>query len=320
MRIQLIIRNQKQEFNLRQRDWEQLELVIKMSNPLLANLNAFKNKVKSAPVLSSARSKAQTPPASAKSNNTKPSSSSSSNSLKRSAGDDYDDDFDGEHSIKNKKPAYDASGSHLSTKLLLAVDYIKERSKPVHIDALLSYLSLNNDEQKSKLLSLIKNLDKIQYDPNENTLEYVSIHNIKNKDELLNYLREQPTFKGISVKELKDGWNDCIQSINELENEDKILVLRTKKDNHPRLVWANVGGELGGVDDEFVKAWQNVKLPDRSELPGLLNKRGLKPASVDPATVKSATNNEPTKKRKQRKGKITNTHMTGILKDYSNGV
>lgn len=293
-----------------------------MSNPLLANLNAFKNKVKSAPVLSSARSKAQSPPVTSK---TKPSNSSSSsssnNTLKRSIADDYDDDLDGENSVRNnKKPAYDTSGSHLSTKLLLAVEYIKERTKPVHIDVLLSYLSLNNDEQKHKLLSLIKNLDKIQFDQNENTLEYVSIHNIKTKDELLNFLREQPTFKGIPVKELKDGWNDCIQSINELEKEDKILVLRTKKDNHPRLVWANVGGELGTVDEEFVSAWQSVKLPDRSELPGLLNKRGLKPASVDPATVKSTANNEPTKKRKQRKGKITNTHMTGILKDYSNGV
>jgi len=292
-----------------------------MSNPLLANLNAFKSKVKSAPVLSSARKPSSQTSTSAKTNQSSTSSSSSSGvNNKRSAGDDYDDDEDASGSNRvAKKPAYDASGSHLSTKLLLAVEYIKERSKPVDVDHLLSYLSLNNDEQKSKLLSLIKNLDKIHHDPQTNTLEYVSIHNIKNKDELLILLRSQPTFKGISVKELKDGWNDCVPSINELEKEGKILVLRTKKDNHPRLVWSNVGGELGLIDEEFVSLWQNVKLPDRSELPGLLKARGLKPASVDPATVKNTSNNEPTKKRKQRKGKITNTHMAGILKDYSAG-
>ncbi|CCH44376.1 Transcription initiation factor IIE subunit beta [Wickerhamomyces ciferrii] len=287
-----------------------------MSNPLLANLNAFKNKVKTAPVLPSRRPNS-TPPPPSQSQSRKPLSSSSSGN-KRSALDyDDDDEFD-DKPIKNKKPAYDTSGSHLSTKLLLAVEYIKERVNPVPIDTLLSYLSLNNDEQKSKLLTLVKNLDKIYFNPDDNTLEYVSIHNIKDKNDLLIFLRQQPTFKGISVKELKDGWNECIQSINELEEEGSILVLRTKKDNHPRLVWANVGGELGIVDEEFVKLWLNVKLPDRSELPGLLNKRGLKPASVDPATVKN-TNNEPQKKRKQRKGKITNTHMTGILKDYSQG-
>lgn len=289
-----------------------------MSNPLLANLNAFKNKVKSAPVLTSAR-RVPTPPPTAKSNG-KSSTSSSTSGSKRAAADDYDEYDDEEHGSRHKKPAYDASGSHLSTKLLLAVEYIKERTKPVHIDALLSYLSLNNDDQKSKLLSLIKNLDKIHYDQSANTLEYVSVHNIKNKDELLIFLRSQPTFKGISVKELKDGWNDCVQSINELEKEGTILVLRTKKDNHPRLVWANVGGELGSIDEEFVQSWLQVKLPDRSELPGLLKKRGLKPASVDPATVKNNNSNEPVKKRKQRKGKITNTHMTGVLKDYSSRV
>ncbi|CEP20734.1 TFA2 [Cyberlindnera jadinii] len=277
-----------------------------MSN-LLDNLNAFKSKVKSAPVLTSRTITSPSP--SRKSTTPQPLQPPVKRRL-----DDEDEDDENEES---KKQHIDPSGTHLSTKLLLAVDYIKGKAQPVAIDALLSYLNLNEDSQRQKLVNLLTNLEKIQYDKDDQTLEYVSIHNIKTKDDLLKFLIDQTTFKGISVKELKDGWNGCIDAINELEEEGKILVLRTKKDNNPRLVWFNLGGELGSIDEEFVKSWQNVKLPERSELPGKLSALGLKPASVDPNTIKKDTTQQETKKRKQRKGKITNTHMAGILKDYS---
>lgn len=270
---------------------------------LLDNLKAFKSKVKSAPVLTTKTIKSPSPP------QPQPRAVLP---MKRSLEDDDDEDNDKDF----KKPAVDPHGTHLSTKLLLAVDYIKNKGRPVPIDTLLSYLNLNHDSQRSKLISLLTNLEKIQYDSVDDTLEYVSIHNIKTKDELLKFLIDQTTFKGISVKELKDGWNGCIESVNELEEDGKILVLRTKKDNNPRLVWFNLGTELGIIDEEFVKSWQNVKLPERSELPGKLSKLGLKPASVDPNTIKKDVQAD-TKKRKQRKGKITNTHMAGILKDYN---
>lgn len=273
-----------------------------MSN-LLDNLNAFKSKVKSAPVLTSRAVSSPTPPP-------KP----PPQPQKRRHAEDAEDEEDENES---KRPSVDPHGTHLSTKLLLAVDYIKLKGRPVTIDALLSYLNLNQDSQRYKLINLLTNLDKISYDSENRTLEYVSIHNIKTKDELLQFLIDQSTFKGISVKELKDGWNGCIDAINELEEEGKVLVLRTKKDNSPRLVWYNVGGELGIIDGEFVKSWQMTKLPERSELPGKLSKLGLKPASVDPNTIKREGGQDESKKRKQRKGKITNTHMAGILKDYS---
>ncbi|KAH3670282.1 hypothetical protein WICMUC_004935 [Wickerhamomyces mucosus] len=300
-----------------------------MSNPLLANLNAFKNKVKSAPVLSQTRriSSPSTPSSisSSKSTNSQKRTISDKNKNDSSSsylgGSDDDDDQD-DDSYRLKKPAYDTTGSHLSTKLLLAVEYIKSKTTTIPVSSLLSYLSLNDPEQRIKLIGLIKNLPKIKYDPIEETLEYVSIHNIKTKAELINFLRSQATFKGISVKELKDGWNDALQVIKELEDEGLILVLKTKKDNQPRLVWTNVGDPLNLIDDEFVTIWNGVKLPPQAELPGLLKQRGLKPASVDPATVKNINNdtNSNLKKRKQRKGKVTNTHMTGILKDYSGKV
>lgn len=268
---------------------------------LLQNLNAFRNKVKTAPVLPT--KKFSTPPPSTPS--TTPAAAPKPVAKQDSTSNDDNDNYNRVHDTT----------SHLSTKLLLAVEYIKEHHI-VTIKQLSSYLNLQN-EQNNKLISLIKNLDKIKYIPSTQSLEYVSIHNIKSKQELVVFLKTQPTFKGIQVKELKDGWSDCVKSINELEAQGQILVLRTKKDNHPRLVWPNLGTKLGSIDDEFVKLWQSIKLPEPSDLPRLLNDRGLKPASVDPASIKKDTQPQQQKKRKTRKGKITNIHMAGILKDYS---
>lgn len=149
----------------------------------------------------------------------------------------------------------------------------------------------------------------------------MSIYDVHSAEELLSLLRSQATFKGISCKELKDGWLQCFDTIDELEAKNRILVLRTKKDNSPRFVWYNNAGPLRQIDEEFVKMWEDCKLPQRSELPRKLQDLGLKPASVDPATIKNEqSTRREVKKRKQRKGKVTNTHMAGILRDYSDRV
>ncbi|CUS24665.1 LAQU0S18e01442g1_1 [Lachancea quebecensis] len=268
-----------------------------MSNndSLLANLNAFKSKVKAGPAPGGPRS--------------------TENEVKKR-------EFKKEESPVPKKvkktnggaPEQSLKGTHLSTKLLLATEYIQERGEAVPIEQIESYLSLSSE---NNVIPLLKNINKIKFDPKHNTLQYVSIYDVHSAEELLQLLRSQVTFKGISCKELKDGWPQCTEVVDELETKNRVLVLRTKKDNQPRFVWYNFGGSLGGVDEDFVKMWENCKLPQRGELPRKLQDLGLKPASVDPATVKRGSSRVEVKKRKQRKGKITNTHMAGILKDYS---
>lgn len=208
----------------------------------------------------------------------------------------------------------DLSKSHDSSKLLWATEYIQKRGKPVALNELLDYLSMRDDD---KVIELLKKLERIEFDPKKNTFKYLSIYDIHSGPELVNLLRSQVTFKGISCRDLKDGWPQCDDTINALEEESKILVLRTKKDKTPRYVWYNIGGELNCIDDEFVKMWENVQLPQFAELPRKLQDLGLKPASVDPATIKRQATRVEVKKKRQRKGKITNTHLTGILKDYS---
>lgn len=206
------------------------------------------------------------------------------------------------------------SGSHLSTKLHLAVEYIKQQEAPVPISKLEGYLSIN---VKSTLLSLLKEIDRIKYDPATETVEYTSLHNIQLSEDLLNFLRSQTTAKGVLVKELRDGWPGCNEAITELEEEGKIIALRNKKDNSPRSVWANFGGEIGIMDSDFVDEWSKIKVPDRDSLYEALVENSLKPTGEDPHDLKKRPVQQERKKKKVRRGKITNTHMKGILKDYS---
>ena len=117
-------------------------------------------------------------------------------------------------------------------------------------------------------------------------------------------MRRQTTFKGTSVKELKDGWAGCVAAIDELESQGKILVLRNKKENAPRLVWANNGGELGYIDTEFKDMWDQVKLPEPDVLYQKLLDQGLKPTGADPNLIKSNHNKRKRNKRKQEEERL----------------
>lgn len=315
------------------------------NDPLLANLNAFKNKVKSGPVLPARMTNGSDRNKDGPNGSPKKKTASHREDGTKSVieveeidGDDDDDDDDDndndddengeddeESPMKKVRPGSiaaaallasqtDISKSHDSSKLLWATEYIQKKGKPVLVNELMDYLSMKKDD---KVLELLKKLDKIQHDPKKGTFKYMSTYDVHSAQELINLLRSQVTFKGISCKELKDGWPQCDETINDLEEESKILVLRTKKDKTPRYVWYNNGGELNRIDEDFVKMWENVQLPQFAELPRKLQDLGLKPASVDPATIKRQTTRVETKKKRQRRGKITNTHMAGILKDYS---
>ncbi|KAI5951262.1 tfa2 [Candida jiufengensis] len=284
-----------------------------MSN-LSAQLSAFKNKIKSGPSVAVARKPIINKPSSPSNesiNKTHTNDLSNNNTVKRSA---TLTDTTPERKRQRLPSSQEMNGAHLSTQLHLAVEFIKEQDQPVSIYKLQDALSI--DVQKS-LLPLLKEIDRVKFNSTNNTFQYVSLHNIKNPDDLLEFLRKQTTFRGTSVKELKDGWAGCLNAIDELEEENKILVLRNKKENAPRLVWANAGGSLGTITDEFQKQWNETKLPEPDVLYQSLIDQGLKPTGADPSLINKKPQQQEKKQKKARRGKITNTHMKGILKDYS---
>ena len=68
---------------------------------------------------------------------------------------------------------------------------------------------------------------------------------------------------------------------------------------------------------------QNSRICGSSEIAGTrcivseIIDQGLKPTGADPNLIKKQPQQKEKKQKKARRGKITNTHMKGILKDYS---
>ncbi|KAK6461033.1 TFIIE beta subunit core domain-containing protein [Scheffersomyces coipomensis] len=282
---------------------------------LSAQLSAFKNKIKNGPSVLAARRPiiGKPQPSTSTPATPKPALNNVSSPLKSGATKRPTESVT--DILKRQKLANaDISGSHLSTLLLLAVEHIKQYDYPIPVSQLQSYLSVDVNDT---LLALLKEIDRIKYDPENETLEYVSLHNIKSPEDLLNFLKAQNTFKGTPVKDLKDGWAGCIAAIDSLDKQNKILVLRNKKENAPRMVWINEGRNLGKIDDEYQKMWAEVKIPEADNLYQALIDQGLKPTGADPNLIKKKPQQQEKKQKKARRGKITNTHMKGILKDYS---
>jgi transcription initiation factor TFIIE subunit beta len=256
---------------------------------------------------------------------------------------------------------------NLTMKLMSSSDYIKSKDREVPIFELETSLGFKIDNQ---LLKCLSNVDRIKYNPENSSFQYLSLHNIKTGDDLLNVLKNQPAYAGLSVKQLKDGWNNCLITIENLEKQNKIIVHKTKKDNSPRHIWlnfdnlpirvyngvqsihnwelltgqvppqpqpqslqsssslsnsqnlnnsSNSNNKIKSLDVIFYEMWNNVDIPNHDDLVKLLLDNGLKPTNAEPESMKSKkiTSVKERKQKKTRRGKITNIHMKGILKDYS---
>lgn len=213
------------------------------------------------------------------------------------------------------------------THVVYAVQHLKEKyPNTATFDDILAYLSLPHDLQKHNTIvkRALQGHDRVLYTPKsasttgKETFRHRPIHPVTNADELRAYLVSRPTSAGVSVKELKDGWPECIGVLDKLEREHAVLVTRNKKDNTPRMVWADNPSFHARQDGEFVDFWGKTKLPaSEIEISNELEKAGLTPTSQ----VKELKKAEPKRREKRRinraGGKTTNMHMMGILKDYS---
>ena len=233
-------------------------------------------------------------------------------------------------------PPSSHAGSELLTQVWNAQRYLKDKDlKPVPFDQLIGYLSLPNDAQKN--IPLIKRAliqhDRVEYlsktesGNGKESFKYKPLHPVTNAEELTAYLARQPTAQGIPVRDLKDGWPDCAAHLDALERAGSILVTRNKKDNTPKMVWADspsyhilnpVSKAPQKADADFVDLWSKTKLPgSEAELRSELEKAGLTPTS-QVKEVRRVEGKRKEKRRVNRKtGKTTNNHMLGILKDYS---
>nr|POE47021.1 transcription initiation factor iie subunit beta [Quercus suber] len=236
-------------------------------------------------------------------------------------------------------------GRELMTVVLNAVARLKEKSPQIiTFDDLIAYLSLpvaNRAKSEPLIKQALRANERVEYiadgDRAKESFKYRPIHPVTNADELRTYLATLQSASGLLVKDLKDGWPDCTDAINELEKQGHVLVIRHKKDNLPRTVYADSpalhvelpatsaassskrGDDtvVGRPDELFVDFWNKNKPPaNESELRLDLERAGLTPSSVVKEPKKLNLKKKERKRVNRSNGKFTNRHMKGILKDF----
>jgi transcription initiation factor TFIIE subunit beta len=295
-----------------------------MSSYLDKQQEAFKsNVISAAPKVSNKRTLAA-PPASAPS----PAPSNASNTS-RNENKDAKRKRESQNVVYSQ-PAATGYGTEAFTQVTYVIDFLKKKDEPKSFREILEYLSqVHVEEKKKKLIAaILKQHDRVRWIPDpqlatqtwdSGTFMHRPLINVRTKKDLIAYLQNKPDAQGVSVKDLKDGWLECEEAIDDLERDHKILVTRTKKDNHARMVWSNDPTLVHNIDFEFQDMWHKTELPSVDDLVRKLQDAGQKPASEDPSKrVKLPPKAKEKKKKAPRKGgRTTNTHMEHLLKDYS---
>lgn len=227
--------------------------------------------------------------------------------------------------IVYSQPANTGTGKDIMTQVFFAIEHLKNKGIPMKFADIVSYLSLqhraNDQGYIQALRSILQVHEKVEYDTGgangEGTFAFRPPHNIRSAEKLLQKLQSQTTGAGMSVRDLREGWPQVEETINKLEKEGKLLVTRNKKDDHAKMVWANDPSLIVHFDDEFRQIWEKIRIPDQQTVKEELEKAGITPTSKN-KVVKARPKVEQKKPKKPRRsGKTTNTHMMGILRDYS---
>lgn len=223
------------------------------------------------------------------------------------------------------QPADTGTGKDIMTNVLYAIQKMKEKNAPLTFEDIVGYLSLQERRHDQgyvhALRSILQVHEKVNYDPSgadgKGSFSFRPPHNIRSEEQLLQKLQSQTTMTGILVKDLKEGWSGVEQTIDKLEQEGKLLVTRNKKDNHPKMVWANDPSLMHKFDDEFRQIWEKTKVPDQQQVVEDLEKAGMIPTNKNKVVKPRPKMEQKKTKKPRRTGKTTNTHMMGILRDYS---
>lgn len=240
---------------------------------------------------------------------------------------------DAEPAVPFSQPQLTGYGAEVKTQMTFAVEYLKKKGEPKSIRDIIDHLSLRSqsDDHKKELTEGLRRHPRVEwhFDPKLSEQDWQSgtyehrpiIPGVRDATSLLAHLQRKTDASGVSVKDLKDGWPDCEDTLARLESAHKILVVRTKKDNFPRYVWADDASLHYSVQPEFRVMWSRVQLPSLDDMHRKLVAVGQKPTSEDPRKMAANGAGKPKVQKKRagkRIGKVTNVHMQHLMQDYSN--
>ncbi|CAH0052829.1 unnamed protein product [Clonostachys solani] len=230
------------------------------------------------------------------------------------------------------QPQLTGYGAEVKTQMTFAVDYLKKKGEPKSVTDIIDHLSLRHfaEQHKKELVDGLRGHPRVDWKPDTNLSEQTwktgtythrpIIPGVKDGISLLAHLQRKTDASSVAVKDLKDGWPDCEDTLTELERKHKVLVVRTKKDNFPRYVWADDSSLHHKVEPEFQVMWQRVPIPSLDDMHRKLVSVGQKPTSDDPHKGGAGGPAKPKQQKKRagkRIGKATNVHMAHLMQDYS---
>jgi len=217
------------------------------------------------------------------------------------------------------------TGAKLATYVDSAIERLREsQDQPLTLNQTIAKISFWDRSQVEGLRHALAAHERIQTKKEDGSgggrtlFSYRPKYPVRGPDSLKAFLQKRTDMRALLVQDLKDGWPDAAKGIDLMGQRNEVLVTRHKKDPFlPKAVWPNDPSLRLDMDANFRKKWHEILLPaNPDELRNKLEAAGLKPTSAPREMVKAG----PVQKKKKvarRGGKTTNTHMAGILRDYS---
>ncbi|KAG9096993.1 hypothetical protein FRC06_008122 [Ceratobasidium sp. 370] len=222
------------------------------------------------------------------------------------------------------QPKDTGSGTQKGTQLSYLIAALRERKGPIRLEDLGAHAGVPDAEHDSVLVKALNEHERVVFDPRLKLYTWRPDFQVKDKHTVLGEVtRHARGGAGISIKALRESWTGAVQAVEELEKEGLVLVTRSARDDHMKMVFRNdLTPEQGGkkVDDEFCKLWHELVVPPEADMLKSLESEGLQITATESSAKTTGTQKKKGKKSapRQRPVKITNTHLQGIdlSKDY----
>ncbi|CAO3661716.1 unnamed protein product [Umbelopsis vinacea] len=207
----------------------------------------------------------------------------------------------GNQGVVFSQPANTGAGTHTMSLLYTVVNFLKNCDDPQSVVSIQSRTNVDI-RANTELWEKLTTNEKIDFDP--------PTFQIKSKVDLLELLQDKRSQGGMDYKDLKDSYSKLGVAVEELAAAGQILVIR-HKDGNPRVLFCNDEQYNTPIDEEFKKMWTEIAIPDETDLPRELENAGLKTMEVFEKKVITEPKQKKSKNR-NRKGKITNTHLQNL--------
>ena len=193
------------------------------------------------------------------------------------------------------------------------VDYLRKRESPATATEIAAATGQDINTEPDLAGALDAN-PKIQVDVDAGTFSYVPEANVRNKEQLLDYVRRSGA--PVATSELADAYRTVLDDVSALKTDGVIMGLHSFDPEVGCEVLFAVDTKLQGLecDGEVGAMWQATEVPDDDdEVAAELRKIGITPAPRKAPRKKAPKE----KKRKQRKASklraVTNAHLMHLL-------